>query len=49
MIRIFIFWLIIAPACLAFLLGLIASVAKSMVNKPIEDQVIENQVTEPLQ
>jgi hypothetical protein len=48
MIRIFIFWLIVAPASLAFLLGLIASVAQSMVNKPIDDQVIGDQATEPL-
>jgi hypothetical protein len=41
MIRIFIFWLIIAPACLAFLLGLIASGAQSMANKPTDDPAAE--------
>jgi hypothetical protein len=41
MIRTIIFWLIVAPASLAFLLGLIASVAQSMVNKPTDDQATE--------
>lgn len=41
MIRTFIFWLIVAPASLAFLLGLIAHSAQTMANK-ITDEKAEN-------
>lgn len=44
MIRTFIFWLIVAPATLAFLLGLLASVAHAMANK-----ITDQQETEPSQ
>jgi hypothetical protein len=37
----FIFWLIVAPASLAFLLGLLANIAQTMANK-ITDAKVEN-------
>jgi len=38
MIRAFIFWLIVAPCSLAFLLGFLASIAQTWANKVADQQ-----------
>lgn len=43
MIRTFIFWLIVAPASLAFLLGLTANTAQKMADKITDEEVQEPQ------
>jgi hypothetical protein len=41
MIRTFIFWLIVAPSAMAFILGLLANFAQTMANKITDEQKTE--------